>query len=166
MAWNILSSDIFVKGVLPFLLVFVLVFAILERTRILGEGKKQINAIIALVIGLMLIAFTYPTGIITKLVPFVAVAVVIIFVFLLLYGFVASDNKEGLKLHKGIIIAAGIVIVIAVIIAVLWATDSLDYIKDAFTNENWGTSLLGSVLLIAAIIAAVAIVLTTSGKKE
>lgn len=152
------SWPIFTEGILPFLLVFTLVFAILERTKILGEGKKQINAIVSLVVGLLLIAFTYPTGIITKLVPFMAVMAVVIFVFLLLYGFVAADGKEGLKLHKGIKIAAGIIILIALVIAVLWATGSLDFIEDTFSSS----SIWGNIILIAVIIGALAVVLAYS----
>ncbi|GAG35226.1 unnamed protein product, partial [marine sediment metagenome] len=40
---------------LPFLLIFVVMFAILQKTRILGEDKKRFNMVIALVIGLMVV---------------------------------------------------------------------------------------------------------------
>src|SRR3989344_1351569 len=43
---------------LPFLLVFTIVFAILEKTNILGEDKKNFNVIIALVIGALLVSQT------------------------------------------------------------------------------------------------------------
>ena len=55
---TILSSQLFVEVILPFLLVFAVVFAILQKTKILGEGKKQIDAIVSLVIGLIVIAFS------------------------------------------------------------------------------------------------------------
>ena len=47
---NILNYPIIRDIVLPFILVFVLVFAILEKSKLLGDGKKQINAIIGFVI--------------------------------------------------------------------------------------------------------------------
>ena len=160
---TILSNDIFTKGILPFLLVFTIIFAILQRTKILGEDKRQIDAIVSLSVALLLVAFAWPTGIITKLVPFLAVAAVVIFIFLLLYGFVASDKKEGLQLSKGIKIAAGIIILVALVIAVLWATDSLLFITNIFSSSN---NIWANALLIAAIIGVMAVALSTSGKSE
>ena len=81
---TILSSDLFVNAVLPFLLVFVVIFAILQKSKILGDEKKQIDAIVALVIGLIVISFGYATGVIVSLIPFLAVSAIIILVFLLL----------------------------------------------------------------------------------
>ena len=51
---------------LPFLLVFTVVFAILQKTSILGKGKKQIDAIVSLVVGLIVVAFGYATNVIIK----------------------------------------------------------------------------------------------------
>ena len=53
-------------SLLPFLLIFTIVFAVLEKTKIIGEGKKQFNVIIALVISLMVViphvTGNYPPG--------------------------------------------------------------------------------------------------------
>ena len=40
---------------LPFLLIFTLVFAIMQKTKILGEDKKNFNVIIALVMALLVV---------------------------------------------------------------------------------------------------------------
>lgn len=162
---TIFAADIFTKGILPFLLVFTLIFAILDKSKILGDGKRQINAIISLVVALLLVAFAYPTAIITKITVYAAVAAVVIFVFLLLYGFVASDNKEGLKLHSGVKIAGGIIVLIGVVIAVAWATGALNYLSGVFSGSN-STTIWANVLLIAVIIGMVALVLSTKGKGE
>ena len=162
---TLFASDIFTKGILPFLLVFTLIFAILDRSKILGDGKRQINAIIALVVALLLIAFAYPTGVITKLTVYAAVAAVVIFVFLLLYGFVASDNKEGLKLPAGIKIAGGIIVLVGLVIAVAWATGALSYLTGVFSGSN-SSAIWANVLLIAVIIGMVVMVVSTGKKKE
>ena len=94
MVETIFSSSIFTDIILPFLLVFTLVFAILDKSKLLGEGKRQINAIMSLVIGLILIGFPFAMEIIVKLIPFLAVSLVILFVFMLLFGFISS-KKEG-----------------------------------------------------------------------
>jgi len=52
-------SPLFLNYILPFVLVWTLIFAILEKTNLLGEGRRQINAIIGLVVGLILIAFHF-----------------------------------------------------------------------------------------------------------
>ncbi len=50
---------------LPFILVFTIVFAVMQKTKILGD-KKQFNVVLALILGLMFvaphIAGTYPLG--------------------------------------------------------------------------------------------------------
>lgn len=93
MAETIFNSSLFSEIILPFLLMFVLVFAILDKTKILGEGKRQINAIISLVIALIFISFARAVGIVTSLMPFLAVVLVIILVFYLLFGFVLLSQR-------------------------------------------------------------------------
>ena len=44
-------TPIFTDFLLPFALVFTLIFAILQKTKLLGDGKKQVDAIIGLVVG-------------------------------------------------------------------------------------------------------------------
>ena len=80
-------SPFFVNIILPFVLVFTLVFAILEKTRLLGENK-QIDAIVGVVIGLFLISVPGPRDIVILLMPFLAVSIVILLVFMIIYGFI------------------------------------------------------------------------------
>ena len=54
MVENILQHETLTSFVYPFLLIFFIVFAILEKTKIFGEEKKQVNAFVAFVIGLIL----------------------------------------------------------------------------------------------------------------
>ena len=46
--WNI-------QVVLIFLLIFVIIYAILQKTRILGDGKKNLNIMVAVIVGLLVI---------------------------------------------------------------------------------------------------------------
>src|SRR3989344_5787366 len=86
MVETIFTNQLFVETVLPFVLVFTIVFAILQKTSILGKDKKQIDAIVALVIGLTFVAFPAPTEIVVKMIPVLGVALATIFVFLILLG--------------------------------------------------------------------------------
>ena len=158
---TVLSLPIFKEIILPFLLVFSVIFAILEKARILGDEKRRINAIASLVIALLVVAFSNATKIIATLMPFLAVFAIIILVFMILYGFVAA-GKEGADFSK-FKIPFGIIIGIGLIVAVLVATDYWSTIVDLFKGGSSG-SLLANIIFIGVIIAAVAIVL--SGKKE
>ena len=64
------TSEIFTQYILPFLLIFVIVFAVLEKTKIFGEDKKQTNAIAGFVIAMIFIGFFNPKAIVTNLVLF------------------------------------------------------------------------------------------------
>jgi len=140
---------------LPFLLVFVLIFAILEKSKLLGDGRRQINAIIALVSGLILLAFSSYVEFIKSIIPFFAVVLVILFVFLLLYGFVYGDNK-GDPLDKNMKMILGIIVALAVAIAVLYYTNSWEHIKEWFFAENkYFINFVFGIIIVAAILAVV-----------
>ena len=163
MVESIFAGEIFMEYILPFLLVFTLTFAILDKTKLLGEGKRQINAIISLVIGIILIGFSTAQQIIVRLIPFFAVSLIVLFVFMLLYGFM-SGNKDGDVLSKGLKIALGIIIGLAVIVAVLWITGAWDVIYDTLIGKDSAGKIWLNVLLIALIGGAMAIVLSSGGK--
>lgn len=163
MTETIFSSPIFIDLVLPFLLVFTLVFAVLDKTKLLGEGKRQINAIVSLVTGLILIAFPFARNIIVKLIPFLAVSLVILFVFMLIYGFI-SGKKEGDVLNTGVKIALGIIFGLAVMVAVLWVTGFWDDIYYLVVESEYAGKILLNILMLAVIGGAIAIVVSSGGK--
>ena len=153
MAWTILSHPLFVEIVLPFILVFVVIFAVLQKSKILGEGKKQIDALVALVIGLLVVSFSHATGVIVSLMPLLAVGTVIILVFMLLYGmaFVKKDSFDLPNWTKGLI---GILAAIAVIISVLVATGGWEYLVDLYEGSDDGSFWISNALVIALVIGA------------
>jgi hypothetical protein len=165
MVESIFSEPIFLEYILPFLLVFTLVFAVLDKSKLLGEGKRQINAILSLVIGLILIGFPFARDIIVRLIPFLVVSLVILFVFMLLYGFV-SGKKEGDVLSKGLKIALGIIFGLAVIVAVLWITGAWDKIVDFTVGGDHAGTIWINALMILVIGGAMAVVLSTGGKEK
>lgn len=164
-AETILQHDILTKFVYPFLLIFFIVFAVLEKTKILGDDKKQLNALISFVIGLIFISAVFPKIVVGNLILFLTIALVIMFVVLLLWGFVAGDIKEGFIPEKGLKTFLMIVIGIAVVIAVFWALGLGAGFFDFIFNSSWSNAFWTNFLFIVVIAIALALVLWKSKDK-
>ena len=123
----ILISPYFLNYILPFVLVFTITFAILQRSKLLGDDKKQINAIVGMIIGLILIAYPFARDIVVLLMPFLAVSIVILFVFMLLYAFIGGKT-DGNILSKPWKIIFNIILAIALVTVLLMITGYWDYV--------------------------------------
>jgi len=151
---NFLTLPLFKDIILPFVLIFTLVFAILEKSRLLGEDKHQINAIIGFVMAGILITFSTQVEWISQFVIFLVISLMILFVFMLLYGF-AYSGKDGFTLGEGYKkLIAGIAFV-AVVIATLIITGYSDKAVNFFTSDSIGSSILFIVIIAAAIAAVI-----------
>lgn len=150
-----LISEIFVDYIFPFVLVFTLIFAILQKTKLLGDESKQTNLLISLVSGFILIAFSYARYIVVSLIPFFAVVAVILLVFMLLYGFIVG-KKDGDVLGKGWKNTLIIILVIALVIFLLNVSGYWNYVRDMFTGKSF---VLVNLILIVFIVGAIIAVL-------
>lgn len=155
---TIFQNWIFTKFALPFLLIFFVVFAILEKTKVFGDDKKQINALIAFIIGLIFVGFKYPKDIVQNMILFLTVSLIVVFVILLLWGFVSSGNN-GFELEGWMKYSLWGVIGVAVIIAVLWATGIQGGVMNSLFYQNWSGSFWTNVLFVVAVAGALALVL-------
>jgi len=149
---------IFTEGILPFLLVFVLIFAVLQKSRILGEGKAQIDALVSLAIALILIVVPPARNLIMVIIPWLAVAVVVMLVFLILYGFAGGGTGE-----KWMKIVFGILAGIFVVVLVMYFTGFWETFSGWFTGESGG-GIVANIIMLLVIGGAVAVAVAT-GKK-
>jgi hypothetical protein len=160
-----LQSSALTKFVYPFLLIFFIIFAVLEKTKVFGENK-QIDALIAFVIGFIFVSAIFPKEMVGNLILFLTVAIVIVFVILLLWGFVAGE--DGLKFSsapKGLKWAIGIVIIIAVAFAVFWAAGiDMSSWFDTLFHSSWSDTFWTNFLFVIMVAAALAVVLRTAKK--
>ena len=160
--------------ILPFLLVFTIIFAILEKTRIFGVekisghdmGKKNINAMVAFVIAFLVIASTKLVGIINEVMANVVLLIILGVCFLLLVGVFFGDKefnsmKELPVLTQILIYLMAIGLIVIFLNALGW----LQYIFDLFENINadWAASLIFIVVIIGFIVW---ITYTPEKKKE
>ncbi|MDD5086494.1 MAG: hypothetical protein PHV16_01950 [Candidatus Nanoarchaeia archaeon] len=141
---------------LPFLLIFTLVFAVLQKAKIFGDDSKRFNVIIALVLAMVVviphIMGTYPRGqdavvIINSFLPDIALVLVAIIMVLMLsgvFGYQTKDNNSGWILF----IAFAVVIYLFGISAGWW-------VKFNWFNISSDTLTVVLVLLVFGIIIAV-----------
>lgn len=164
--------------VLPFLLVFTIIYAIFERTRVLGTEKigdkeypkKNLNAMVAFVIAFFVVASSQLVETITKVSSNMVILLLLVVFLLLLIGSFYGEGEIG---KKGIEGKQRIVFIIAVSLGIIfifmdaiktgtgisWLDYSFDYLKN-----YWSSTAVASVILILFIIGFMLWV--TQGKKE
>lgn len=115
---------------LPFILIFTIVFATLQKTRLLGDGKKQYNVIVSLVMGLAVVIphvvgrypFNFdPVDVINRALPQVSIILVAIVMLLLIIGVFGNEvDIAGTPLSGWVVILAIIAVVLIFGSAVGW----------------------------------------------
>jgi hypothetical protein len=153
---------------LPFLLIFTIFFAILERTRIFGVEKvgnteipkKNLNAMTAFVISLLVVASTRIVGIINRGLAQVGLLLVISISFLILAGsfFVNEDFKLGPGWQKFGMLFMGLGVLLVFANELGWLEPFWYYVTSSLNS-----SITGSILLLILIIWFISFV--TKGEK-
>jgi hypothetical membrane protein len=151
--------------VLPFLLVFTIVYAILEKTKVFGmeeiEGKKypkkNLNATASFVIAFLVVASSRLVEVITEVSANVVVLLLLAVLFLMLVG---SFFKEGgpVALEGGWNLLFMVIMFIGIVLIFLhalgWLEDTWKYIGVTGSGDVVG----GTILIIIVIIFIWAIV--------
>ena len=164
--YQLQSSGIY-QFALPFLLVFTIVFAILEKTKIFGtdtsgEPKKNINVIVALVIGLIVINQFEIVDRLNLFLPKVSLFIIIAVMFLILVGLFGAQVENG---FSGLLL---FLFAIASLLIIYWAlipSSGADIFGGGGTDIGFwleeNSSLLLFLVIVGVIIWAVA-----GGKKK
>lgn len=154
--------------ILPFLLVFTIVFAILEKTKIFGketDRNKNINAMVAFVIAFFVIATPQIVTSIQVSIPQVALVLVVLVSFMMLAGSFISGEKEfsfqdrtGWKIFLTLTVFFGIVAIFL---------NSLDWLDPVlrYIIERWTDTLIVSILFLGIIIGVIFFVVGSGDKK-
>ena len=155
---------------LPFLLIFVVIYAILQKTKILGEEKKNLNVIIAIVVALLVIvphvtgrfpANTDPIVIINNALPQVSLVLVAIVFLLVMIGVFGQDQVMLGVSMPGWIALISFLIILGIFgsAAGWWSSGFSSGIDDLFGSESVAIFIM--LLMFGLIIAWV-----TSDSKE
>ncbi|OGM02082.1 hypothetical protein A3K72_00010 [Candidatus Woesearchaeota archaeon RBG_13_36_6] len=159
--------------ILPFLLIFTLVYAIFEKTKVFGTDtidgmkypKKNLNAIAAFAIAFFVIASAQLVEFISKVSSHVVVLLLAVVFFLMLIGTFMKETEEGVFLedqYKGAFIGA---MLIGIILIFLNALNWLDPLYN-FLKENWSEEWVASILLIFGVVIFIGWISRSPVKKQ
>ncbi|SRR3989344_1516566 len=148
--------------ILPFLLVFTIVFAILEKTKIFGiekvdkveTTKKNINAMVAFVIAFLVIASTRLVGIINEVMANIVLLLILAISFLILAGALFGDKEFSLENFPRWMTLFMIIMFVGIVVIFLNALDWLEVIFDLFRNwrAEWAASIIFMIITIGFIV--------------
>ena len=158
---TILQSELLVNFVYPFLFIFIILYAILTKTRIFGEGQNQINAIISFVMGLIFVSVAFPKFFVNNMILFLTLAVTIVFVALVIFAFATGTDLKEKFVTKGLKWAFGIFLLIVIIMAVIWASGTQSTAIDFLFHQSWSSALWTNAAFILIIAVALAVILKT-----
>ena len=144
--------------ILPFLLVFTIVFAILEKSRVFGTEKigdtdytrKNLNSMVAFVIGFLVVASTQVVAIINTALAHMVLLLLLVLCFIILIGVFMSGEKEvilegGWKTFFMVLMFIGIILIF--LNAIGWLGSGWDYVV-----RNWSSATVGSIFLLAFVV--------------
>jgi hypothetical protein len=154
---------------LPFMLIFVIIFAVLEKTQILGAEKRNLNTIMALVISLIVVVphvtGNYPAGydpidIMNAALPSVSILVVAIIMLLIMIGLFAHDKVFlGLTMPGWIAFFSIVAIIIIFGSAAGWYASGFS----SWLERVFGSDALAIVIMVLVFGVIIAFI-TGSGK--
>jgi hypothetical protein len=165
--------------VLPFLLVFTIVYAIFEKTRVLGVEeingkkypKKNLNAMSAFVIAFFVVASAQLVDLITQVSAHMVVLLLLGVFFMILVGSLYKESDEGFELDKGWKITLSVMSFIGIILIFLNAVKTSDgktwwNVFIDWMSANWNAEVLGSILLVLIAVGLIMYVTWSPSEKK
>lgn len=144
--------------ILPFLLVFTIVFAILEKTKILGTEKigdkevtkKNLNSMVALSIAFLVIASTKLVAIVNEVMANVVLLLILAICFLLLVGVFFGSKEFTLEKYPNWIKFFMILMFIGIVLIFLNALDWLKYLFAIFAewDAEWAVTTVFIIIIL------------------
>lgn len=173
--------------ILPFLLVFTITFAVLEKTRILGNVKvhgtdetipnKNLNSMVSFVVALLVVATANVVRAINESLPNIVLLLVASVSFLILIGVFVKGELDFTEKHKNwnrafiIIMFIGVILIFLNAIYMDVAGESVSVLEYGidWIIDNWSGTVFGSIIILIVIVVAILYITSTKsggGKKE
>src|SRR3989339_864086 len=104
----------FYEVALPFILIFTIVFAILQKVKIFGASGKNFNAVIAVVLAFLVVRNQAIVEVLNQFLPKISLISVIIVVTLILFTILSGNEQPSFTKHllgiMIILVAIGVII--------------------------------------------------------
>src|SRR3989338_1914772 len=159
---RILESWGLTDALLPFLLIFTIIFAVLEKSKVLGEEKRNLNTAIALIFSLIVViphltgnlpAGYDPVLIINSALPSVSLVVVGVIALMILIG-VFGHERVTLGMSMPGLVAFFSVVTLIIIFgsaAGWWASGFDNWLESTFGSDALAVVIM--ILVFGVIIA-------------
>jgi len=156
--------------ILPFLLVFSIVFAILEKTKILGEEKiggekvprRTLNTMVAFVTGMLTIAANEAVNTINQALPNIVLLLIMIISFLMLVGVFYKEGEFDFKTSHGKWImgfsVAILVIILLIFLDSIYTAGGIswfDTILNWIIGPSFGSPIGAAIVFILVVIIGI-----------
>ena len=161
-----------VDVMLPFLLIFTLIFAVLEKTKILGEEKRNLNSALTLIFSLIVViphvtgnlpANFDPVLIINSALPAVSLVVVAIISLMIMIGVFAHERLYlGATMPGWIAFFSVLILIIIFGSASGWWYDGFD----TFLDRTFGSDALAIFIMLVVFGTIIAFVTGGEGERD
>jgi len=157
----------FFEVVLPFLLVFTIVYAVLQKTKIFGakEPTKNINAMIAFVFALFFVSATNLVRGTIELLPNVTVLIITLMSFMMLVGFFYTDKEFSFENHKFWKVFLTVIFFIGIVLLAWHAFAPKAWEWFWVGNTQFWSSTAGVTIIFLLIMIGTILFVTLGGKK-
>lgn len=150
--------------ILPFLLVFTLVFAVLEKTKIFGvegdnKSRKNLNAMASFAIAFFVTASVNVVSAFQFALPWVSLILVVLVSFLLLSGVFFEETADGkiwslFSKHPSLTKWLVGIVGLAILVIFLSAFGLMNTFFTFFQSGGENTTLISSLIFLLLLIAA------------
>lgn len=134
---------------LPFLLLFALIFGILTKTNLFKD--KSINAIIALAVGLMSLQFDFVPRFFAEIFPRMGVGLAVILAVIIFLGLFTVDNKSW---STYVFFGIGLIVLVVVLIN---TAGNIGWYQGYWWSQHWF-----DVTVVAVLLAVIGIIVGAS----
>ncbi|MEM4330659.1 MAG: hypothetical protein QW273_01465 [Candidatus Pacearchaeota archaeon] len=147
--------------ILPFMIIFSVVFGILEKTNLFGQNKKGIHIVISLsVAGISLLFDTVPLFF-SVLFPKLGIGIGLLLLVMIILGFLYGGNVTKLKFFGWIILG----------MIIIWTLIDIEFFssfgRGSFNFLSFIEDYLPLILILGILIGGIILVTKdTSSKKE
>lgn len=134
--------------IFSFLLVFIIVYATLNKTKAVGESNF-VQLLTSFIVSTVFVLAVQPREYILNIIPWFAVLIVVAFLILALTGFIGGLEEWGSGIGKGLVV---LMLVIFLVIAYMIFSSSLKPIISSVTSSE---KIFGAIvfLVISAVVS-------------